>query len=89
MLGPSPDGTSFRPGDIVILDPDRKIEPGDFVVVAYSEDAPAVLRKYRLRGKDQDGREVAEFVPLNEDYPTRSAGPFFFMARIVLQIRSL
>jgi len=44
----------FVEGDIVLIDPDEHPHPG----------------KYRPRGVGEDGQEVFELVPLNDDFPT-------------------
>ncbi len=60
----------FHPGDIVIIDPSVKPLPGDYVVARMEDDGSATFKKYRSRGRDADGHEVFELVPLNPDYPT-------------------
>jgi SOS-response transcriptional repressor LexA len=54
---------TFRAGDRVVIDPDLKPEPGDFVCATVSDGM--TFRKYRARGVDQ-----FELVPLNDDWPT-------------------
>jgi SOS-response transcriptional repressor LexA len=56
----------FREGDVVVIDPDVRPDPGNYVVARNDEEA-ATFKKYRPRGI-VDGREVFELVPLNEDY---------------------
>ncbi|EOD56726.1 MULTISPECIES: S24 family peptidase [Aeromonas] len=58
----------FNEGDLVIVDPDEQPRPGDFVVAKNGSDE-ATFKKYRPRGIDENGKEVFELVPLNEDYP--------------------
>ena len=60
----------FHPGDIVIIDPSVKPLPGDYVVARMEDDGSATFKKYRSRGRDTEGHEVFELVPLNPDYPT-------------------
>ena len=60
----------FHPGDIVIIDPSVKPLPGDYVVARMEDDGSATFKKYRSRGRDAEGHEVFELVPLNPDYPT-------------------
>lgn len=60
----------FRPGDIVIIDPDRAPRPGSFVAAKLEREDAATLKKYRQRSPDEAGRPVFDLVPLNEDYPT-------------------
>ncbi|NEX89160.1 helix-turn-helix domain-containing protein [Aeromonas rivipollensis] len=59
----------FVEGDLVLIDPDEHPHPGDFVVAKNGEEA-ATFKKYRPRGIGEDGQEVFELVPLNDDFPT-------------------
>lgn len=62
----------FREGDVVLIDPHVRPQPGDFVVAKNGENE-ATFKKYRPRGVNAYGTEVFELVPLNEDYaPLRS-----------------
>jgi SOS-response transcriptional repressor LexA len=58
----------FSEGDLVIVDPDEPPRPGDYVV-AKNGGEEATFKKYRPRGIDENGQEVFELVPLNDDYP--------------------
>lgn len=58
----------FRPGDRVLIDPEVRPRPGDFVA-ARNTKQEATFKKYRVRGLDASGNEVFELVPLNDDYP--------------------
>jgi len=60
----------FRPGDLVIIDPDVSANPGDVVAAKRERDDSATLKKYRARGEDAEGRPIFELVPLNPDYAT-------------------
>lgn len=60
----------FKPGDIVVVDPDIKPEPGEFVVARLQNNNAVVLRKYRPLDKENTGNERFELTPLNEDWPT-------------------
>lgn len=62
----SPD---FKPGDRIIVDQEVCPQPGDFVV-ARNGGYEATFKKYRPRGIDDNGNDVFELVPLNEDFPT-------------------
>lgn len=62
----SPD---FKPGDRIIVDQEMCPQPGDFVV-ARNGGYEATFKKYRPRGIDENGNDVFELVPLNEDFPT-------------------
>ncbi|MFZ4653065.1 MAG: LexA family protein [Methylococcaceae bacterium] len=59
----------FKEGDTIVIDPDIKPTPGDFVVAKNQEDE-ATFKKFRPRGIDHQGRSVIELVPLNEDFPS-------------------
>lgn len=59
----------FRPGDRIIVDPEVSPTPGDFVVAKNGQQM-ATFKKYRPRGMNEQGHQVFELVPLNEDYPT-------------------
>ena len=59
----------FKEGDRVIIDPNVGPLPGDFVVAKNGDDE-ATFKKYRPRGVNEQGAQVFELVPLNEDYPS-------------------
>ncbi len=59
----------FKEGDLIIVDPDEAPQPGDYVV-AKNGSNEATFKKYRPRGIGENGQEVFELVPLNDDYPT-------------------
>lgn len=59
----------FREGDMVIIDPSVNPLPGDYVVAKNGENE-ATFKKYRPRGVNEQGLQVFELVPLNEDYPS-------------------
>lgn len=59
----------YREGDIILVDPDVSPRPGD-AVVARNHHEEATFKKYRSRGRDADGNDVFELVPLNADYAT-------------------
>ena len=59
----------FTEGDLVLIDPDEPLHPGDFVVAKNGEEE-ATFKKYRPRGYGEDGQEILELAPLNDDYPT-------------------
>ena len=69
-------GNSMEPefveGDVVLIDPDEPLHPGDFVVAKNGEEE-ATFKKYRPRGSKEDGSELFELKPLNDDYPTISS----------------
>lgn len=59
----------FKPGDILICDPDADIEPGNYVIAKVDGQPKAVFRKYRLSKGQMPGVSRVELKPLNEDYP--------------------
>lgn len=59
----------FRPGDLVIIEPDWEPRPGDYVAAKNGKEE-ATFKKYRQRGVGSDGEIIFELIPLNEDYPT-------------------
>lgn len=59
----------FRPGDIVIIEPEWEPRPGECVAAKNGKEE-ATFKKYRQRGTDAAGNDIFELVPLNEDYPT-------------------
>jgi SOS-response transcriptional repressor LexA len=58
----------FRDGDKVVIDPELKPIPGDFVAARCQGDH-GTFKKYRPRGVNEHGVEMFDLVPLNEDYP--------------------
>jgi SOS-response transcriptional repressor LexA len=59
----------FKEGDSIIIDPDVKPSPGDFVVAKNAQEE-ATFKKYRPRGVNEQGEQVIELVPLNDDFPS-------------------
>ena len=83
---------AFRDGDIVVVDPDEKPQPGDVVVAVLDHDSEATIKKYRSRGNDASGHHVFELVPLNEDYHTiivSSENPGHIVGTVVEHRRNL
>ena len=63
----------FVEGDRVIIDPEVRPTPGDYVAAKTSEthgQPEATFKKYRPRGTNERGQEVFELVPLNDDFPS-------------------
>lgn len=58
----------FHEGDRIIINPSIAPHPGDYVVAAVDGYEETTFKKYRLRGIDQNGNDIIELVPLNEDY---------------------
>ncbi|WP_263752602.1 LexA family protein [Kosakonia cowanii] len=62
----------FIEGDVIIVDPELNPGPGDYVVAKNGSDE-ATFKKYRARGIGENGEEIFELVPLNEDYAIRNS----------------
>nr|WP_105660949.1 S24 family peptidase [Cronobacter dublinensis] len=62
----------FVEGDVIIVDPELRPGPGDYVVAKNGGDE-ATFKKYRARGVSESGEEIFELVPLNEDYAVRNS----------------
>lgn len=59
----------FNEGDLVIIDPEVDPHPGDYVAAKNGEEE-ATFKKFRPRGTDENGKDVFELIPLNDDFPT-------------------
>lgn len=57
----------FRAGDIVIIDPESKPIPGDYVVYLMAKDEEVVLRKYKQLSASRDTAHF-ELIALNKDW---------------------
>lgn len=57
----------FNEGDIVVIDPTIQPKPGDFVV-ATEEGGDATFKQYRSVGINEQGIDVFQLVPLNQNY---------------------
>ncbi|WP_066570596.1 helix-turn-helix domain-containing protein [Snodgrassella sp. CFCC 13594] len=62
----------FVDGDIVVIDPDVKPRPGEFVS-AFCDDKLLVFRKYKEEGINSTGLEIFSLIPLMTDYPILSS----------------
>ncbi|WP_257469448.1 LexA family protein [Pantoea allii] len=62
----------FVEGDLILVDPELRPQPGDYVVAKNGEDE-ATFKKYRARGVNQEGNDIFELVPLNDDFAIRSS----------------
>ena len=80
--------SEFRPSDQVIVDPAIIPAPGDYVTAANGSEH-AILRKYRPRRLDAEGRVVYELSALNDDYPVLSSDvqPLLLIGTVVEQRR--
>lgn len=56
----------FKPGDIVIIDPNVKPQPGEIIVAKLQQEGTVTLRKYRPIGNNV---ETFELIALNVDWP--------------------
>lgn len=72
-----PDGEGFHPGDIIIIDPEIKPKPGDYVVAFLEQEGKSTFKKFRSRGNSKQGTPVFELVPLNPDYPTITIDEYY------------
>jgi phage repressor protein C with HTH and peptisase S24 domain len=54
----------FKPGDIIVVDPNASPQPGEIVAAKLEKDGSIVLRKYRPIKK-----EIFELIALNKDWP--------------------
>ena len=81
----------FTEGDLVLIDPDEPLHPGDFVVAKNGEEE-ATFKKYRPRGYSEDGKEIFELAPLNDDYATmrsfKSSAPWWNTAAVESVVNS-
>lgn len=57
----------FKENEIIIIDTQVTAQPGDYVL-AQNGQQEATFKKYRSRGCGDDGRDVFDLVPLNDDY---------------------
>lgn len=77
----------FKEGDTIIVDPDLCPGPGDYVVAKNGSDY-ATFKKYRARGIDENGKEVFELIPLNQDFATlNSASETISIIGVVVEHR--
>ena len=55
----------FSPGDVVIVDPARAMEPGNYVIAFIKADKKAIFRKY------VEHEDAIELAPLNKDWASK------------------
>ncbi|WP_231362426.1 XRE family transcriptional regulator [Thioalkalivibrio sp. ARh3] len=82
----------FREGEIIFVDPDACVRPGDVVVAKVNGDTEATVKKYRDRGRDELGHPVYELVPMNPDYASitiDSSNPGTLIGPVVQHKRNL
>lgn len=56
----------FKPGDIIIADPNKKPKPGDYVIAEIA--SSKMVRKYREIGGNTEKNSASELTPLNHDW---------------------
>ena len=67
MLNTDPNARSqsFHPGDLITLDPEKPVRPGDFVLAKVFARDETVFRQYRESGFEDDGSKIITLQPLN------------------------
>lgn len=59
----------FKQGDFVLINKDRIAQAGDYVVARRHDEDETTFKQYRPKGFDDNGREYALLIPLNDIYP--------------------
>lgn len=59
----------FNPGDLILVDPDIQLNPGNYVVAIKEGSKTVTFKKWRPRGFDDNRSEYCELVPSNPDFP--------------------
>lgn len=60
----------FTPKDLVLINPDRQPNAGDYVIALMDGEKATTFKRYRPRGYDEaTGKEYYQLVPTNELYP--------------------
>lgn len=60
----------FKSGELVLIDPDLQPNPADYVLAMRAGEKETTFKKWRPRGFDEStGREYAQLIPSNPDYP--------------------
>ncbi|HHT9843875.1 TPA: LexA family protein [Legionella pneumophila] len=57
----------FRLNDLIIVDPDTKPKPGDFIVAQIEGEQEVIIRKYKQLSASKEA-QLYELIPLNEDW---------------------
>jgi SOS-response transcriptional repressor LexA len=76
MVDPGGSPYSLYPGDTVIVDPDRKAQPGNMVLAR--DGKKAMIRKLRIVAENDHGSRIA-LVPLNPDFATKETTDDFIV----------
>ena len=82
----------FRPGDQIIVDPDVVPRPGEIVVAKIGSEEEATLKQYRARGTDENGVEIFELVPINNNHATilvNAANPGQIIGTVMHHLRNM
>lgn len=77
MFDPASPLASFSVGQPVVFDPSAAIQakPGDFVLARVDGEKLEIFRQMRRAGRDAEGRELIDLVPLNPNYETHRVVP--------------
>lgn len=60
----------FKSGELVLIDPDLQPNPADYILAMRAGEKETTFKKWRPRGFDEaTGREYAQLIPSNPDYP--------------------
>ena len=65
----------FKEGDVVIIDPTIKPEPGDFVFVELNGGETCLFRRFRPKSVRKGMLESFTLVPCNQDWPNVTVTP--------------
>lgn len=86
---PATGSESFRRGDLVAIDPERPINPGDFVLARVEASKTVIFRRFRDRAA-LSGAGAFELVPLNVNYSpvvAQNRTAITILGRLVRHIR--
>ncbi len=82
----------FLPGDQIIVDPEVVPRPGEIVVAKMGREEEGTLKKYRARGSDENGVEIFELVPINNNHATilvNAANPGRIIGTVMHHLRNM
>lgn len=74
---------TFNSGDVIVIDPDVSVRPGDSVI-SVDSDNECLFRRYRDLGFNDEGNKVFELVPINKMYPAIRSDRHHFEIRGVM-----
>lgn len=72
----------IRMNDVLIVDPDARPRPGDFVVVLLEGEQDVIVRKYKQLSASKEAQQY-ELMTLNEDWASICIGPNEGQAQII------